>query len=71
MTGVLPLVPKTAKVVPVSKKNSKLNCKNYALNLVTSHALTDIPENINIDCGVLKTCKKILILQTTKYCWQI
>ena len=55
MTGVLPLVSKTAKVVPVSKKDSKLNCKKYALHLITSHTLIDITENLNIGCGVLKT----------------
>ena len=29
MTGVFPSVLKTAKVVPIFKKDSKLNCSNY------------------------------------------
>ena len=107
VNGIFPLVLKTAKVVPVFKKYSKLDYSNYCpvsllsniekiheklmhkrlhtlLNnnnfipdlhfgfrqhYFTSHALTDITENIrkaldeeNNDCGGLSMYKRLLIL---------
>ena len=42
MTGVLPSVLKTAKVVPVLKKDSKLDYSNYHLNSLLSNVEKNI-----------------------------
>ena len=116
LTGVFPSVLKAAKVVPVFKKDSKLdyivnyhpisllsniekileklmykrlyvffNNNDIIYNLQlgfrqhysTSHALINITETIkkalddgNIGWSFKQTCKKLLILQTTRYCQQ-